>query len=230
MWFDISIVIINSKYTTYTIQPLFKSNSNEQKSVFLYRYHQTRTSEQKEAVRAAFGAAIGTLIPLLYFAKKQNSKIINIRYGLKEIAGVSVGSIIGGVLGGRIDNNKQDQIQKVKEGVFQFSNAIIPPALVLGINKLTKNCNFANKTLPKVISTVAGLGVGMILSAKISNKICDPKDREPDRKLTIKDSIANIDDAVGVLAMSSFPSLRKLAGVILPLVYAFCGFRAGESN
>ena len=195
-----------------------------------YRYHQKRTSEQKEAIRAACGAAIGTLIPLLFFAKKQNSKITNVHYGLKEIATVSAGSIIGGILGGRIDNNKYDQIQKVKEGVFQFSNATIPPALVLGINRLSKNCKFANKTVPKILSTCAGLGIGMVLSAKVSNKICDPKDKEPDRKLTIKDSIANVDDAIGVLAMSNFPSLQKVAGVMLPLVYAFCGFRAGESN
>ena len=230
MWFDIGNMIINSIYPNYNRQVSFKGNTTTQKSVLSYRYHQTRTSEQKEAIRAACGAVIGTLIPLLYFAKKQNSKITNVHYGLKEIATVSAGSIIGGVLAGRIDNNDYDKAQKVKEGVFQFSNAVIPPALVVGINSATKNCKFANKTIPKIISTFGGLGLGMVLSAKISNKICDPKDKEPDRKLTIKDSIANIDDAVGVLAMSNFPGLQKVAGILLPLVYAFCGFRAGESN
>ena len=230
MWFDIGNMIINSIYPNYKRQVSFKGNTTTQKSVLSYRYHQKRTSEQKEAIRAACGAVIGTLIPLLFFVKKQNSKITNIHYGLKEIATVSAGSIIGGILGGRIDNNKYDQIQKVKEGVFQFSNAVIPPALVVGINRLTKNWKFANKAIPKIISTIAGLGVGMILSAKVSNLICDPKDKEHDRKLTIKDSIANIDDAVGVLAMSNFPCLHKVAGVMLPIVYAFCGFRAGESN
>lgn len=223
-------MIINNKYPNYKIQQCFKGNTDTQKKVLSYRYHQTRTSEQKEAVRAACGAIIGTLIPLLFIAKKQNSKITNIRYGLKEIAGVSAGSIIGGVLAGRIDNNDYDKAQKVKEGIFQFSNAVIPPALVVGINSATKNCKFANKTVPKIISTIAGLGVGMIISAKVSNLICDPKDKEPDRKLTIKDSLANIDDAIGVLAMSNYPSLHKVAGIMLPLVYTFCGFRAGDSN
>ena len=224
-------MIINSISHNYKPNLSFKNEYNIQKGAFRsYRYHQARNTERDEALRAACGAAIGTLIPLLLFAKKQNSKITNIRYGLKEIAGVSAGSIIGGVLGGRIDNNKYDQIQKVKEGIFQFSNATIPPALVVGINSATKNCKFANKTVPKIISTIGGLGLGMVLSAKFSNLICDPKDKEPNRKLTIKDSIANVDDAIGVLAMSNFPSLKKVAGIILPIVYAFCGFRAGESN
>lgn len=220
---------VNGIHTNYKTTTSFKS-SDSQKGILSYRYHQTRNSEQKEAVRAACGATIGTLLPLLCFAKTQKTNILNIRYGLKEIAAVSAGSIIGGILGGRIDNNKHDQIQKVKEGVFQFFNAIIPPALVLGISKLTKDNKFANKTVPKIISTVAGLGVGMALSAEVSNKICDPKDKEPDRKLTIKDTIANVDDAVGVLAMSNIPHLQKVAGVVLPLIYTFCGFRAGESN
>ena len=223
-------MITNNIYPNYKEQSTLMSNTFTHKNVFYYRYHQTRRNEHKEAIRAAFGATVGMLIPVLFFAKKQNSKITNIHYGLKEIATISAGSIIGGVLGGRIDNNKYDQMQKVKEGVFQFSNAVIPPALVVGINRVSKNCKFANKTVPKIISTIAGLGVGMILSAKVSNKICDPKDKEPDRKLTIKDSIANIDDAIGVLAMSNFPSLQKVAGVMLPIVYSFCGFRAGESN
>ena len=202
---------MNSTYPRYGITPPFKYKSSDIKNTILsYRYHQTRTNEKQEAVRAAFGAAAGTLVPLLFFAKKQHSNILNIKYGIKEIAGVATGSIVGGVLGGRIDNNKHDQIQKVKEGVFQLSNAVIPPAIVLGINKISKNSKSLNNIPAKIASTIAGLGAGMILSAKISNKICDPKDLEPDRKLTIKDSIANVDDALGVLAMSNFPALHKL--------------------
>ena len=71
MWFDISIVIINSISHNYKIQQTFKGNTESKKSVLSYRYHQTRTSEQKEAIRAACGAAIGTLIPLLFFAKNR---------------------------------------------------------------------------------------------------------------------------------------------------------------
>lgn len=221
---------INNYTPEYRTLNSFSHNKKAKNGYLSYRYHQTRESERMESVRALTGAVIGTAVPLLIFAKKQNTNPLKIKYGLKEITGVSAGSIIGGVLGGRIDNDRQDQIQKVKEGVFQFLNAAVPPALVVGINKLTKNNKSFNTKPAKIATTVAGLTGGMIIAAKLSNLICDPKDKEPDRKLTVKDSIANIDDAIGILAMSDFPALHKIAGPLLPAIYALCGYRAGESN
>ena len=76
-----------------------------------------------------------------------------------------------------------------------------------------------------------GLLAGMFGAAKLSNLICDPKDKVPDRKLTLKDSLANIDDAIGALAMTDIPALKKFpVAPILPPIYVLCGYRAGESN
>ena len=81
------------------------------------------------------------------------------------------------------------------------------------------------------MTTAATILVGMQGAASISNIICDPKDERPDRKLTLLDSLANIDDLVGVLVLAKFPIIKTLhIDKLLPAIYAFCGYRAGKSN
>ena len=214
----------------YLMLNSFSSNPKARNGYLSYRYHRTRDNERNEAIRAGIGAAVGTIIPLMMFAKKQNVNPLKVHYGLKEIMGVSAGSIVGGVLGGMIKSDYLDRKQKVNEGIFQFSNAALPPVLAVTIEAATKNVKAFNTKMGKIATTGVGLIGGMFAAAKLSNFICDPKDKVPDRKLTFKDSLANIDDALGILAMSDFPALQKVAGPLLPVIYAFCGYRAGESN
>ena len=88
-----------------------------------------------------------------------------------------------------------------------------------------------NNNLAKITATAATILVGMQGAASVSNIICDPKDEHPDRKLTFLDSLANIDDLVGVLVLAKFPIVEKLhVDKLLPAIYAFCGYRAGKSN
>ena len=78
---------------------------------------------------------------------------------------------------------------------------------------------------------LGGLIVGMYGAASLSNVISDPQDKQPDRKLTLLDCVANIDDAVGALVLAKFPCANKLhLESFLPLIYAYCGYRAGKSN
>lgn len=71
----------------------------------------------------------------------------------------------------------------------------------------------------------------MLLASKLANFINDPYDKVPDRKLTLKDSIANIDDSVGILVVSKVPLTDKLQiEKTLPAIYGLCGYRAGMSN
>ena len=75
------------------------------------------------------------------------------------------------------------------------------------------------------------MATGISSGVKLSNKIVDPKDKEPDRKLTIKDSVANLDDAVGILVLADVKAAKKLKiERALPLIYAYCGYRAGNCN
>lgn len=217
-----------SEYTTLNS---FSSNRNAKNGYLSYRYHKMRESERNESIRALTGAIVGTAIPLLTLAKKQRKNILNMKYGLKEIVGISAGSIIGGVAGGMIGADKFDRKQKVNEGIFQFMNAAVPPVVVFGLTKLTEKIKPLNNVYGKIGAIFTGLLAGMFGAAKLSNLICDPYDRVPDRKLTMKDSLANIDDAIGALAMTDIPVLKKVpVASLLPPIYVLCGYRAGESN
>lgn len=189
------------------------------------RSHRFEDIDTATKAKVAAGSAVGTVLPMLLLAKKQNSKIYNIKYGLKEMILVSAGSIAGGLASGTIFDKKEHRKQKVHESVFQFMNASVPPLLTAGLYSFSKNIKY------RIASTVVGLFGGMHIAAKLSNKINDPHDKEPDRKLTFKDSIANIDDALGVLILAKVPIAEKLhVDKTLPMIYSWCGYRAGISN
>ena len=221
---------INNQTPKYLLLNSFASNPTKRNGYLSYRYHKTRKSERKEEIRALIGATLGTAIPLVLFAKKQKTGIFKLNYGIKELIGVSAGGIIGGVAGGIINTDRFDKKRKVHEGIFQFSNASLPPIIVSALTAVTEKANILQNKGGKILTTAVGLVGGMFAAAKVANFIADPHDFEKDRKLTMKDSVANIDDALGVFAMSDFPALQKITGPLLPFVYVLCGFRAGESN
>lgn len=110
-------------------------------------------------------------------------------------------------------------------------NASIPTLLCGGLLGFSKKFKCLNNNIFKIGSTAVGLIAGMQVAAALSNKINDPMDKVPDRKLTIKDSIANIDDAIGILVLTKVPIAEKLhVDKILPVVFSWCGYRAGMSN
>ena len=148
------------------------------------------------------GAAAGTILPMLYFAGRQKAKIYNLNFGLKEMITVGAGSIMGGVAGGIASDRSKNHRSKINEGIFQFFNATVPPLVYAGLSKIQEKTKFAKN-----------------------------KDKIPDRKLTMKDAVVNIDDALGVFALAKFPLIDKLhPEKVLPAIYAWCGYRAGQSN
>lgn len=201
------------------------------------RYHRVEEIDKKTKVKIASGAVLATILPMVYFAKKQHGlksivDLFKINYGLKEVLALSTASIAGGVLSGLVFDKKSDKKRKIKEGVFQFMNATIPTALVGGSLKLLEdNVKYKNSKPVKVAAIVTSLVAGMPLAAWLSNIINDPKDKEPDRKLTLKDSVVNIDDALGALVVAKIPFIGAMhLDKLLPAVFAWCGYRAGQSN
>ncbi|MBQ8167873.1 hypothetical protein IJZ97_00440 [bacterium] len=63
----------------YMMLNSFSSNPKARNGYLSYRYHRTRDNERNEAIRAGVGAVVGTLIPLIAFAKKQNTSIFSPR-------------------------------------------------------------------------------------------------------------------------------------------------------
>lgn len=183
-------------------------------------------------IRSGIGAAAGTAIPLAIIMK--NRKIKNpfkMEYGLQDMLILSGTSVAGGTVAGMIGEDKKTNKNKFKEGVFQFLNASIPTWIVGGVLKLPEFSNRFNNPATKVASVLGGLVVGMFGAAQVSNLVFDPKDKEPDRKLTFKDCLVNADDALGALTLARLPIIQNLhLDTVLPVIYAYCGYRAGKAS
>jgi len=183
-------------------------------------------------IKAAAGTVAGVGIPLALMMKKRKIKNpLKMDYGLQDMLILSGSSVAGGLAAGIIGENKHTRIHKLKEGVFQFLNASVPTVIVGGLIKLCESSKKVNNIPCKVGAIAFGLLFGMLGAAEVSNLIFDPKDKEPDRKLTLKDGIINADDAIGALVLARFPIVDKLhVDKLLPVIYAYCGTRAGNAK
>lgn len=185
-----------------------------------------------DRAKAAAGALLGTTLPLACMMKKQRIKNpLKLNYGLSDMIMLSATSVVGGVACGMIGESKPVKKNKLQEGLFQFLNAAVPTWIVGGTLKLAEGSKIFNNTIGKIFSMIGGLFVGMYGAAALANIVCDPKDKFPDRKLKLADCVANVDDAIGVLVLAKFPIADKLhIDKMLPIVYSYCGYRAGKSN
>lgn len=203
-------------------------------SPFIARRHRAmeRHVTREDKFKAGIGSVVGTVVPMLFMMKKQGVKNpLKLKYGLQDMITLSATSIAGGVAAGMISESAETKKNKLREGVFLFLNAAIPAWVVGGVLKLCETSKKFNNIPAKIASVAAGLIVSMFGAAEISNKVCDPYDKRPDRKLTLKDCLANIDDALGVLVLAKFPCADKLhIERLLPFIYSYCGYRAGKSN
>lgn len=191
--------------------------------------HDIRKSDK---IQAGIGSVIGTIIPLIIMMKKQGVKNpLKLSYGLTEMIALSASSVFSGVAVGMIGDTKESKKNKFKEGVFQFMNGAVPTWIVSGVLKLAEMSNKFNNIPSKIGSVILALAVGMYGTATVSNLLFDPLDKKPDRKLKMKDCLANLDDAIGVFILAKIPLVDKLhAEVLLPAIYAYSGYRAGKSN
>lgn len=229
------------RITAYNNQQQYSSPSqNNKKERFVrkynqikyYRNHSDSKPEKNTRIGSAIGATLGVLAPLsgLMAIQKQKNPL-NIKYGLGEMIALSLGGIVGGITGGSLKSTKQERTKKSKEGVFQFLNMAMPASCVAGAMKICDKVERLNNVPAKIAGTVLGMATGIFSGVKLSNKIVDPKDKEPDRKLTIKDSVANLDDAVGILVLADVKAAKKIKiERALPLIYTYCGSRAGNCN
>lgn len=217
----------------YLLQPYSFPNNVERLNKANYRVRSyNREISKEDKIKALVGSTIGTVVPILFMMKKQKVKNpLKLKYGMWDMINTAAGSIIGGVGFGLIDENEKVRKNRLKEGLFQFMNASIPTWIVGGVVSLCENNEKYNNKWCKIFSVAGGLLVGMYGSAALSNLITDPKDKYPDRKLSLKDALANIDDGIGALALAKIPIVEKLnIGRFLPIIYAACGYRAGQSN
>lgn len=211
----------------------FKSGHKVKRAYMNYRTHRTERAEPHTKSRALAGSLLGVGLSMVAIAKMQRLPLSNIKsyfslkYGVKEMITMSGLGIMGGAIGGMIGSKKKKE--KMNEGVFQFMNATVPLLAVSPTLKLVDASPFKDNKILRIGAIFAALFIGMKGAAEVSNFINDPNDKIPDRKLTMKDAIANMDDALGALAVAKVPHVDKFEK-FLPMVYTWCGYRAGQSN
>lgn len=218
------------------------SNSAKNSSSNLdFSYNQIGASSQKNVkLKVATSAILGTVVPILLIAKHQKKVLklnswksikdtFDIKYGVKEMVAVSGSSIVAGVAAGCLSDTAHKKKHKIKEGIFQFLYAAVPPVFVDIFNKQIEKNKKLNNVPGKIIGIVAGIGAGMFLATAAANRITDPDDKEEDRKVKPKDLLVSLDDALGALVIAKLPIVDKLPiSTILPAIFAWCGYRAGK--
>ena len=212
-------------------KPDAKAKASAERFV-LRRNRLTHKESTQDKIQAFAGALLGTVAMMAALMKHQKIKNpLKLKYELGEMIALSAAPIVGGVSLGMIGNEGNANLAKSREGVFQILNAAIPTWLSGASLRLCETSKGLNNIPAKIISLAVSLLTGMHGAAVLSNQISDPKDKHPDRKLTMRDSLANIDDMVGVFVLAKFPLASKLQiSKILPSIYSYCGFRAGKSN
>ncbi|MCM1265046.1 MAG: hypothetical protein NC200_02510 [Candidatus Gastranaerophilales bacterium] len=196
-----------------------------------YRNRYETQPESYTKVYSAAGAITGAVATLAAFSLKQKCKPHNVKYGLGHMLTMCFAGITGGIAGGSIGTSKKEKTRKIKEGVFQFLNMAMPATCVTGALKLCDKVQTLDNVPARIIGTVAGIATGIASGVRLSNFIVDPKNKEPDRKVTLKDSIANLDDAVGILVLADVKAAKNLRiERAFPFLYSYCGYRAGKSN
>lgn len=214
-----------------------------------YAYYKSATLKsenkniKKQQIKSVLGAAAGVGAALVIskgaykhdFFKEVDDSIINnskdkLINTAKEVASMLTMaglSNVGAIVANYKSLTPEEKKTKWHEAGFQIMNTSIPMLLVTGVNILCDRVKVLNNKSAKIISSLVAMATGAIIATKITN--ANKKETEEKRKYTIKDSVANFDDIVATIVVG-FPQYKKLntvAKYLLPLIYTYCGARAG---
>lgn len=237
-----------------------KNNSVPPKDIAPVKQEVTK---EKINLPVLFTTALGTLASLLFIRKykgmsikndlmklnrsndimtnfKNVVKFFDIDPKLKEMLILGTGSILGGLTGGIIadkDRNGQNTKNKVKEGIYQFTNVAVPASLVTGLIKLVEKSKISNPRttqIAKMGAVVTGIGGGMAISTLLSNKINSSvvdNSTQSKRSIKLKDGIMQLDDALLALILA-WPKLagKLCVDKIMPLLFLTCGYEVGKQK
>ena len=230
-----------------------------------YNIYAQNEPSRKQKIGALTGAVLGTCAALMVLAKFDKTKAYSINplkmfkgkikdsylangvYRTNQIISMGIGSILGGIIGGSLTDDKKNLKPKLREGIVQIINVSMPIAFVEG---LTVAGNYlASKIMPKWYSSknilkqgvtrlpaaigamaglVGGIKVGNIISNKINEKLFHKKD---DRPVKLKDFSAHLDDvAVAATFISPENIVTKAVSRAIPVAIFVPGYESGTKK
>ncbi len=176
----------------------------------------------------------------LYNKNKPDRKLVELEE--KEIFELAAASVLGGLTGGLIFDDKKYRKSKIRESVNQLlGNVAVPIACVGAVSRLYKAhketilskipqitetgkvsrlFNKVLKGIPFSIATIVSLGTGIILGNKVSNYLNEKVfHKKVDREIKGSDFAPHVDD-IG-MAVSLMAEKSKGASFITRIVPAF---------
>ena len=219
----------------------------------------TIPTSQKIGVAVCTGLGVATSIAILAKLGKyslnpkkilqtnwKNTYLAKAEYKTKEVITIGLGSCIGGLVGGAIfDKDKQNIKSKAQEGIAGITNIALPIAFVeamTGAGKFISQktmpnwLNSTSKTqkiiakCPQVIGAMGGLGIGMFVANKVSNKINETVFKQKDnRPIKKEDFAAHADDicVAARLAAEKNP-ITYLVSRFIPAFLMVAGIETGN--
>jgi hypothetical protein len=167
----------------------------------------------------------------------------NEKTGYLKIIALGGSAVLGGLLGGVINDKGKDTWAKVKEGNYQFITNILMPVLFceflkqmteklahkfpkIGFLSSQKNLPLiARATIIGLVGVVTGVTLGAFLSNQLNKRI--HKDEIPPRKIHAKDFLIQVDDMAAAFTVTgALPFVDK----VLPLVYFLSGMETGNEG
>lgn len=223
----VKIIMLIDK-TTYPNFRSYKEFKNTSQSTNKSRYSN---------LKPLAGAVIGAGVAMLASSKIYKHSIIpnnnllpkSTLRDVSEMLLMAGGANIGGVAAGSIGASAKQKKKKYKEAMFQIMNTSIPMLLVTGAIKTCESVKALNKNSSKIIASIIAMLSGAAIATGITN--ATKKETEPERKYTIKDSLANFDDIVATIKLG-FKKVTEYipVDVLLPIIYVYNGYRSGSKE
>ncbi|MCR5265277.1 MAG: hypothetical protein K6E29_01620 [Cyanobacteria bacterium RUI128] len=186
-----------------------------------------------------------TINPLKMFrGKLKDSFLFSTKYNTAKVVSIGAGSILGGLAGGAILDDKKNFKSKLREGIVQIANITFPIALVEALSSggtmlagklMPKWCESSNlfkqavTKLPAAAGAMAGLLTGMYIGNKCSNKLNEKLfNKKDDRPIKYTDFSAHVDD-IGVAATFVAPDniVTKAVSRLIPAALVVAGYETG---
>ncbi len=199
---------------------------------------------KKVTLASVAGSAAGIAGALggIYLASRKNKTPINFKnysYSEGDVLLIGAGSVLGGLAGGLISDDKKNIKSKLREASQQFVGSMVfPIGILAGVNKLIDNylfkssLNFSStqQKVIKVLACVASLISGMELGNKVMNMVNNKIFKEEVKHdVRPEDYLVHTDDLClcANMLLKDFKSVSAITSKLLPLSFIIAGSKTG---
>lgn len=152
-----------------------------------------------------------------------------------KVMGLATVTMLGGLAGGLLSDDKSKRKAKVKEAIHQFIGNILVPISIVGaaVTAIEKQ-NYPRKKeiILSGIASIAGVVTGIITGNYAAGKINEKLFKENDKRhIGPKDFSIHVDDIMTLIALTSNgEKVQSFIGKALPAIFLLCGYEAGTSK